>query len=121
MEPCANRDGRGKNLPNVPEITWNFALQNQFHTANSIQVYNRVEVVGVGEMFYDNINSKSQNHYILTNFRLSLRGERWSLEGWVKNVFDENYIPVAFNVSPSQFVGRNGNPRTMGVTLKFDI
>ena len=49
-----------------------------------------------------------------------VRGERLSVEAWVRNVFDSFYVPVAFEYfgfAPSGFVGEPGRPRTFGVTL----
>ena len=58
----------------------------------------------------------------MTNFRAGVSGRCWRLEAWIRNAFDEAYIPVAFQPSPtdpSAFVGENGAPRTFGVTLSW--
>jgi len=85
---------------------------------------------------------KEQQGYALFNARIGVRGpnERWSLEFWGQNIFNQNYVQVDFN-SPLQSsgpnnqsmaqLGRNGatmtnqlfsaylaEPRTFGVTLR---
>ncbi len=124
-DPLTARDVAGNKIPNVPDFTWSIGIQNNQTTATGRHVFSRLEFVGVGELFYDNVNSKSQNHYILTNFRVGVNHEGWSLECWIKNAFDQDYIPTAFSVpqlfSSSGFVGRGGAPRTLGITLKIEI
>jgi len=85
---------------------------------------------------------KVQQSYTVINARVGLRGreQRWSVEFWAQNLFDEDYSQVIFN-SPVQStgpnnqsiaqLGRNGatmtnqmfssflaEPRTYGITLR---
>ncbi len=85
---------------------------------------------------------KAQQGYTVSNARIGLRGpsERWAIEFWGQNIFNENYTQVAFN-SPLQSSGPNNQsyaqlgragatmsnqlfsaylaePRTYGVTLR---
>ncbi len=125
IDPLTTRNVAGNKIPNVPDFTWSIGIQNNQALATDLNISSRLEFVGVGELFYDNVNSKSQNHYILTNFRIGISNKRWSLEGWIKNAFDQDYVPTAFSVpqlfSSSGFVGRGGDPRTLGFTLKIKI
>ncbi len=86
------------------------------------------------DLFYE----KEQDGFFVANARIGVRGpdQSWSIEGWVQNLFDENYMQVAFN-APFQGAGSlaqvtqlgtaTGNqlfsaflaePRTYGVTLR---
>ena len=80
---------------------------------------------------------KEQDGYALVNARIGLRGrdQLWALEFWAQNVFNKDYIQVAFN-TPFQGAGSRANvaafggtgnalysaflaePRTYGVTLR---
>ena len=59
--------------------------------------------------------------YNLTNFRFGVGRDRWRLEGFVANAFNEDYVAIAFQPNPADptaFVGANGAPRTYGVSLR---
>jgi iron complex outermembrane receptor protein len=80
---------------------------------------------------------KKQDGFALVNARVGLRGkdQAWALEFWAQNVFNKNYIQVAFN-TPFQGAGSSANvaayggtgnalysaflaePRTYGLTLR---
>ena len=82
---------------------------------------------------------KEQTSFLVVNARLGLRGddERWSIEAWAQNLFDQDYTQVAFNspfqagASTAPFVdpqfpgGRQifsaflAEPRTYGLTGRF--
>ena len=58
--------------------------------------------------------------YNLTNLRLGWSRNNVRFEGFVSNVFDEEYLSIAFQANPgdpTQFVGQNGAPRTYGVSF----
>jgi outer membrane receptor protein involved in Fe transport len=68
--------------------------------------------------------TKVQPEYTMFNGRLALRpeSERWSIELWGRNLTDKEVQQIAFNV-PLQGNARGaflGDPRTYGVTLRFD-
>ncbi|MEG3083327.1 TonB-dependent receptor [Sphingomonas sp. PB2P12] len=80
---------------------------------------------------------KKQDGFAVVNARVGLRGkdQAWALEFWAQNVFNKNYIQVAFN-TPFQGAGSSANvaayggtgnalysaflaePRTYGLTLR---
>ena len=80
---------------------------------------------------------KRQDGFTLVNARIGIRGDKdlWALEFWGQNIFNKNYIQVAFN-TPYQGAGSVANtirfgstsnalysaflaePRTYGVTLR---
>ncbi|HMG47025.1 MAG TPA: TonB-dependent receptor [Allosphingosinicella sp.] len=82
---------------------------------------------------------KAQDSYAVINARLGVRGaqQRWSLEVWAQNLFNQDYAQVAFNtpfqagttaapfVDPSFPGGRQifsaflAEPRTYGITGRF--
>jgi outer membrane receptor protein involved in Fe transport len=91
----------------------------------------------------DLIPFKDQEAFTMLNGRVSIgtEDERWTLEGWVQNLTDEEYIQVAYNaflqgsafqstVQPNgtfynpaldsqTYNAFNGAPRTYGMTLRY--
>ena len=46
----------------------------------------------------------------------------WRVEGWAKNLFDRDYVPLAIPYGQDAlgnplYVGESGAPRTIGVSL----
>jgi outer membrane receptor protein involved in Fe transport len=91
----------------------------------------------------DLIPFKEQDAFTMLNGRVSIgtEDERWTVEGWVQNLTDEEYIQVAYNaflqgsafqstVQPNgtfynpaldsqTYNAFNGAPRTYGMTLRY--
>ncbi len=64
--------------------------------------------------------------YTLTNLRVGFRSNNgWSGYLWVRNAFDEEYFELLQAAPAGQGVGHYGaqlgDPRTYGVTLRFDF
>ena len=77
----------------------------------------------MGDFFYDAGNVEKES-FSLANFRIGYQAEHWGIDLWIRNAFDEEYIPVAFQpspIDPTAFVGENGPPRTVGFTLSAGI
>ena len=106
-------------VPNTPEYTASFGAQLSRALTQALTVYGGGEAVFYGAFKYDDMNLAGQDAYSLVNIRGGARGGRLFVEGWVRNAFDTNYVPVAFaygQLAPSGFVGESGRPRTFGVT-----
>jgi iron complex outermembrane receptor protein len=109
----------GNRLPNAPDTTWNVGAQVHTDIGNGLRLYARGEVVGIGPMAYDSTNAVEQPAYAITNFRVGVSAEHWRLEGFINNAFNVHYFPVAFPFpgTASGYVGQEGDPMTLGVTL----
>jgi iron complex outermembrane receptor protein len=108
----------GNRVSNMPQYTANagIAYSRAVHRAATLRV--RAEIVGYGDLQYDDANTAGQGAYSLTNFRAGVHGTRVFAEGWVRNAFDTAYIPIAFafpGLAPSGFLGESGTPRTYGI------
>jgi iron complex outermembrane receptor protein len=113
-------DVGGNTLPNTPRQTALIGVEVARPVGARLSLVGRAESVFHGAFEYDNANTARQESYTLTNLRAMIRGERLSVEAWVRNAFDTFYVPVAFEYqgfAPSGFVGEPGRPRTFGVTL----
>ncbi|MSU58366.1 MAG: TonB-dependent receptor [Pedosphaera sp.] len=110
----------GKRIPFTPDYTANAGMQYAFAPCKETTIYVRGEVFVSGRFHYDDQNTASQGAYAVANFRAGVRGKNWFVEGWVKNAFDQNYVPIALaypGLAPSGYIGENGAPVTYGVTV----
>ncbi|MDZ7644242.1 MAG: hypothetical protein U5K76_08580 [Woeseiaceae bacterium] len=75
--------------------------------------------------FFDVSHDQRSSAYELANVRVGFEGDRWSVEGWGRNVFDERYAVRGFYFGneppdfPNELYIRQGDPRQFGVT--FDL
>ena len=117
----------GDNLSNAPEITATASLSYTPPIGNS----------GLTGLFYINtrmtsdyntgsdlLYGKEQDGYVLVNGRIGIRGpdEKWAIELWAQNLFDQDYTQVAINtpfVAPQQtYSAFLAEPRTYGITVR---
>jgi iron complex outermembrane receptor protein len=110
----------GNQVPGTPEYTALAGGQLTRQIVRSWAWFVRGEAAFYGSFQYDEANTAMQDAYSLVNFRGGVTGRRYSVVAWVKNAFDEFYVPVAFaypGLAPSGFVGEPGRPRTFGITF----
>ena len=109
----------GNTLPFVPETTWNVGGTYSQGPDPDHQWFVHAALVGVGSYYFDAGNREKED-FTLLEARAGLVRKHWKLEAWVRNALDEEYVQVAFQASPadpSYFVGENGAPMTLGITL----
>ena len=109
----------GNDLPFAPRSSWHSGLEYTQLLTSSLRGSARLEVVGTGRYYYDPVNGASQSGFTLTNARLGVTSGAWRIEGWVNNLFDQDYVPIAlpYQLATSGFVGENGSPRTVGISV----
>jgi len=115
-DPTAG-DVSGNDLIMTPQYTWNAGIDNRFQLRGDLSLFARTEVVGIGQFNYNAGNTAEQDNYWLLNVRAGLQYRNWRAELWMRNALDEEYIPVAYEVTPGTFVGESGAPQTFGVTV----
>lgn len=117
----------GDNLSNAPEITATASLSYTPPIGNSGLsglFYLNTRMTGDYNTGSDLLYGKEQDGYILVNGRIGIRGpdEKWAIELWAQNLFDQDYTQVAFNtpfVAPQQtFSAYLAEPRTYGITVR---
>ena len=110
----------GKEIPNAPAYTATFGSEVTRVLQPGVDVYGRAELAIYGAFKYDDLNTAGQGAYSLVNVRAGLRRRSVFAEGWVRNMFDTRYIPVALafdpRLAPSGFLGESGAPRTFGIS-----
>ena len=104
-------------VPNTPDYTATFGAQLSKAITSDATMYGLGEIVLYGPFHYDETNFAEQEAYSLANFRAGVRWKYVFAEGWIRNAFDTEYIPLAFPYrSQSGFIGESGRPRTFGIT-----
>lgn len=113
----------GNDLIFTPEYTANAGTQYSWDIGPDARIFIRAEINGYGRYFYNTLNTESQDSYWLTNLRAGYKTSNWYIEGWIRNAFDEKYIPVAFEFPNGQsgFLGESGDPRTIGLRVGVDF
>ncbi len=128
----------GNNLTSAPEWTLTGGITYEFPVLGGAWVgLIHADARYVSSQFTgSNLDPvKTQDGFALVNLRLGLTtaNERFSIELWARNVFDERYYQISFDAplqgSAPSALDRNpttfsqidaflGEPRTMGITLK---
>ena len=113
----------GNDLIFTPDFTASAGTQYSWVLGPDARIFVRGEINGYGSYFYNTANTESQDSYWLTNLRAGYRTSNWFMEAWVKNAFDTDYIPVAFEFPNGQsgFIGENGAPRMFGLRTGFNF
>ena len=117
----------GDNLSNAPELTTTASLSwTPQLTDSGIEglVFLNARMVDDYNTGSDLLYGKEQDGYFIVNGRIGVTNiaDRFSIEGWVNNLFDKDYTQVAFNtpfVAPQQtYSAFLAEPRTYGVTIR---
>ena len=110
----------GNDLPFAPRVTWNAGAEYAHDLADRLRGFVRTEVTGTTRYFFDPSNGASQGALALVNVSVGVTTGNWRAEAWVKNLFDRDYVAMALpypGLAPSGYIGENGAPRTVGVSL----
>jgi outer membrane receptor protein involved in Fe transport len=112
-----NLDGR--NQAHAPAYTLN--VGGIYRRANGF--FARLDVSARDEFYFDYSHNQRSSAYELVNARLGFEADRWTVQLWMRNLFDERYAVRGFyfgNEPPdfsNELYVRYGDPRQIGVTL----
>jgi len=122
-------DYSGNSLTQSPENSASSSLQYMRPVFSNLNQMARAEYIYRDSQYSDPANTKAieGDDYSLVNFRLGLstQDERFGVNLWVRNAFDEEYAVVrgfgsgAF--SPGATFQRVGAERTYGVELSYKL
>ncbi len=115
------QNAAGNSLPFAPDWTFGAGAQYATRLTESCAAFARIDYFHVGRFYYD-AGNLGGDRYDLTNLRIGVDHDRWRIDLFLQNAFDEDYIPIAFQANPgdpTQFVGQNGAPRTFGLSLRL--
>jgi len=109
----------GNVLPFAPTYKANTGTQISWTPVRQATLYLRAQVSLFGDFQYDASNAMGQEAYNLTSFRGGMRAKHWFAEGWVDNLFNTHYVPIAIPYgqlgAPSGYIGESGAPVTYGI------
>jgi iron complex outermembrane receptor protein len=114
-------DASGRDQAHAPAYT--YALGGIYR--HRLGWFARVDVSGKDEFYFDVSHDQVSDAYSLTNARLGFEAERWKVQLWLRNAFDERYAVRGFYFGnepplfPPTLYIRQGDPRQLGVT--FDM
>jgi len=123
--PVCNFDGNigGNDLQRTSPFQWNVGVSYDTPITDSIEFFTRLDVAGQSKQYVAEVNTATIAPRTLTNGRIGVRGDNWSLSIWGKNLFDKEYVSNAFFIATpffSAYVPTVGNRRRVGATLSFD-
>jgi outer membrane receptor protein involved in Fe transport len=117
------RDLEGRAFAHAPE--WKASLAATWrHPAGWMA---RADLSGEAGFYFDTSHDQRANSRFLANVRAGFEAERWSVELWVHNLFDERYPVRGFYFEneppdfPTKLYLRWGDPRQAGLTARYSF
>ena len=114
-------DVSGNSLPFAPETTWSVGALFTRELSEDTQLFLRGDFTLVGDFYYDAGNLGKES-YGLTDLRVGMQRGGLGVSFDLRNAFDEEFFPVAFQPDPTDntaFVGETGAPRTVLLTISY--
>ena len=105
----------GKRTPFTPDLTYNVAAQYRSESG----FFGRLELVGFGKTYFDNLNTIEQDSFALVNARLGYEFDNYGIYLFANNLFDEEYLTQAFDFGGTLAVA--GAPQTFGVQVRTEF
>ncbi len=109
-------------LPMVPQNTLSLAANYTFDINQNWldNIIMNAQYTGVGKLYWDDENDIVQSYYGLFNGQVSFVKKQVSVDLWMKNIGNKDYITYYFTISSGQYI-QKGKPFTCGVNvnLKF--
>jgi outer membrane receptor protein involved in Fe transport len=117
------RDLEGRDFAHAPE--WKASLAATWrHPAGWMA---RADLSGEAGFYFDTSHDQRSESRFLANVRAGFEAERWSVELWVHNLFDERYPVRGFYFEneppdfPTKLYLRWGDPRQAGLTARYSF
>ncbi len=115
-------DHKGNFIPYCPTNTLWCEVSHRFHISTSWlkKITISANVRGVGEIWWNEVNSMRQPFYALLGSNMTLAGKNYSLEIWGRNLTGTEYSTFLFVSISHEFLQR-GKGRAIGATLRINI
>ena len=91
------------------------------------EVYVSLDVTGKSGFYYSDSHNNKSKSYALTNLVIGYQQDQWSYEFWARNIFDKYYSVRGFYFGndppsfPATLYQRQGDPRHMGVLVRYEF
>ena len=112
-DPFTGESLEDKRTTFSPDLTYNLAVQ--YRSVGGL--FGRVELVGFGTTYFDDLNTIKQDPYALVNVRAGYEFKNKGIYLFANNIFDTEYVTQAFN-NITGLQGTYGAPSTYGIQLK---
>ena len=123
-----NADGaaiiEGNDIPRVPEIQWNLGGQYNGNITEDVDYFVRLDLSGQSQQYVTEVNLATVESRELLNMRAGVSKGPVSLDVWVTNLTDEEYISNAFTVAApfdTSYIPTFGATRRAGVSVSYDF
>lgn len=114
-------DASGRDQAHAPRYTYSAGAVWRHHSG----WFARADVTGKDAFYFDVSHDQVSEPYSVTNLRLGYAADRWTLQAWLRNAFDERYAVRGFYFGnepplfPDTLYIRQGDPRQLGITLDW--
>lgn len=111
----------GREFAHAPPYTLNLGVSY----ANAAGWVARLDYNAMGSYYFDYSHDEKSGSYQTVNLKLGKQWQNWSVYGWVRNLFDEDYYTrgFSFGLEPPWFprtrYTRLGDPRHYGITVSY--
>lgn len=115
--PFAGEDFDGNQLLYSPDYTYNLAAQ--YRSPGGF--FGRLELQGVGTVFFDDANSIKEDPFTIVNARIGYEFDTTGIYLFSNNLFDEEYVTLAFADGSGGTLAGYGDRRTFGVEVRHQF
>jgi len=116
----------GNELPNAPEISYKIGIEYVFNLSNNMELVPRFDYYWQDSFYFRTYNSRQDkiDSWDVMNASVTLYGSegKWYLEGYVKNIKNDDFITGGYFTDASSANFTNVftlEPRTWGVTAGY--
>jgi outer membrane receptor protein involved in Fe transport len=89
-------DLSGNRIERAPRHAASATLAYNTKVSDKVSVLGEVAVQYQGERFFEDLNSQRFGNFAMVDVRLTVSGDRWSITGYVDNLFNDRTIKSAF-------------------------
>jgi iron complex outermembrane receptor protein len=114
--PFTGQNLNGNRLTYAPDFTFNVGVQYR----HPVGFFGRVDLQGVGTVFFDDVNRLKQDPFALVNARVGYEWKSGGVYLYVKNLLDQTYVTTAFTGFFDDLASY-GDRRTIGVQVRANF
>ena len=116
-------DIEGREQAHAPKYSFSTGAEYYFRENTSFEI----NFIGKSGFYYSDSHNNKSDSYVLTNAALRHSVDKWVIDLWVQNLFDEYYSTRGFffgNEAPDfidTLYRRHGDPRHFGLSVRYDF
>ena len=116
-------DIEGREQAHAPKYSFSAGAEYYFQENTSFEI----NFIGKSGFYYSDSHNNKSDSYVLTNAALRHSVDKWVIDLWVQNLFDEYYSTRGFffgNEAPDfidTLYRRHGDPRHFGLSVRYDF